>query len=302
MANIQLIFLGTSAMVPTKERNVTSIYLGYKGEGILVDCGEGTQRQMNIAGINRLKIKKILITHWHGDHVAGLLGLIQTIGNSETPPSITLFGPRGTKERFGHLMNACVFTNKVDITLKEIEAKIPAKIFENPEYIIEAVDVMHGTPTLAYSFLEKDMRKINMEKARKLGLREGPLIGKLQQDHDITFKNKKITPDEVSTVVKGKKITFILDTMPCKGCLDLAKDSDIVVMESVYATKLDEKADLYKHMTAQQAAQIASQTNAKKLILTHFSQRYKTTQEIEENAKDIFPETICAYDFMRVKL
>jgi ribonuclease Z len=297
----QITFLGTSSMVPTKERNVTSIYLDYNGEGILVDCGEGTQRQMNIAGLNRLKIKKILITHWHGDHVSGLVGLIQTIGNSETPPSIKIYGPEGTNKHMDHLMKSCVFHNKVELSITEITAKSPKLIFENEDYVIEAANVKHSTPCVAYSFTEKEKRKINMTKAGKFGLVGGPMIGKLKDGKTITFKNKKIKPDDVSRIVEGKRVVFILDTMPCKACTQIADGADILIMESSYATKLDEKADLHKHMTAQQAAQIAHQANAKKLILTHFSQRYKTTEEIEENARDIFPESVCAFDFMKVK-
>ncbi|MFH1439005.1 MAG: ribonuclease Z [Candidatus Woesearchaeota archaeon] len=299
---MEITFLGTSSMVPTKERNVTAIYLDYKGEGILVDCGEGTQRQMNIAGINRLKIKKILLTHWHGDHVSGLIGLIQTLGNNDEPPKIKLFGPEGTKERFGYLLKTCVFQNKVEVDIKEVSAKTPEIIFENRDYKIEAVNVKHGISCLAYSFIEKDFRKINMAKAAKFGLKEGPMIGKLQRGQQISVKGKNIMPDDISKMIKGRKVVFVLDTTTCKSCIDISKEADILIMESVYATKLDEKAEKYRHMTAQQAAQIAHQADAKKLILTHFSQRYKTTEEIEQNARDIFPNSVCAFDFMKIKL
>lgn len=299
---MQITFLGTSAMVPTKDRNVTSIYLEYNGEGILVDCGEGTQRQMNIAGINRLSVKKILITHWHGDHVSGLVGLIQTLGNNDIPPSLKIFGPVGTKEHFGHLMKSCVFNNKVDITLEEVGASSPSKIFGCRDYYIEAVNVKHSTPCLAYAFTENDKRKVDMKKASALGLREGPAIGKLQSGKEVVFKGKTIVPDDVSKVVKGKRVVFVLDTMPCKPCIEISNNADVLVMESVYATDLEEKADQYKHMTAQQAAQIAHQGNVKKLILTHFSQRYQTTEEIEKNARDIFPESVCAFDFMKIRV
>ena len=106
---INITILGTSSMVPTKDRNVQSIYLDYNGEGILFDCGEGTQRQMNIAGINRTKVKKILITHWHGDHVSGLIGLIQTLGNSKYASKLEIYGPKGTKRFMNNLLNSCVF-------------------------------------------------------------------------------------------------------------------------------------------------------------------------------------------------
>ena len=299
---MQLTFLGTSAMVPTKERNASAIYLDFEGEGILFDCGEGTQRQMNIAGINRQKVKKICISHWHGDHVAGLLGLIQTIGNIDNPPDINLFGPTGTKQRFESLMNSCIFDRRVNIKVTEINAQKPEVILSTQNYEILAVNLNHGVPCLGYCFRQKDFRKINMSKARKLGLSEGPKIGRLQNNYNVTHNKKLIKPDDVSKMIKGKKITVIMDTMQCKQCIDLADESDILIIESSYAPNLDEKAKQYKHMTSEQAAQIAHQANVKKLILTHFSQRYKTPQEIEKGAKDIFPEALCAFDFMKIKI
>jgi len=117
---MQITFLGTSCMVPTKERNVTGLFLKYKGEGILFDCGEGTQRQMNITGINRNDVTKILISHWHGDHVGGLMGLIQTLGNRDEPPTIDLYGPKGTKEFIKHLYKGCVFEARVNLRVHEV--------------------------------------------------------------------------------------------------------------------------------------------------------------------------------------
>jgi len=127
-------------------------------------------------------------------------------------------------------------------------------------------------------------------------------LGKLQSGKSITFKEKKITPEQATYVVKGKKLSFIADTVPCNNALELAMNSDILVCESTYAHKLEEKAAEYLHMTAKQAGLLANQAKTKKLILTHFSQRYKTMEEIEDDAKDVFSNTICAYDFMKIKV
>ena len=301
---MKLTFLGTGAMVPTKDRNVQGMYLDYDGEGILIDCGEGTQRQMNIAGINRHKVKKVLISHWHGDHIAGLIGLIQTIGNIDEPGTLKIYGPAGSKERLHHLLNCCDFDLRIDIQLEEVTPKDgePVKFFENDKYELYAVDLKHSIPCNGYALVEKDKRNIDMPKAKKLGLQQGPLLGKLQDGESIEINGKPIHPDEVSTIKKGKKLVFILDTEECIGFSNLAQDADVLVAEATYESSLDEKAEQYKHMTAQTVAQIASQTNVGKLILTHFSQRYKTVDALQEDAKKVFPRTSCAYDFMSVKL
>ncbi|MBN2052246.1 ribonuclease Z [Candidatus Woesearchaeota archaeon] len=300
---MEITMLGTSCMVPTKERNVQGIFVDFKGDGLLFDCGEGTQRQMNIAGINRNRIRKIFITHWHGDHVAGLIGLLQTISNNENPQKVMLFGPRDTKERIAHLMRSVSFEdNRMELEVKEINPNGVEKVSEAEEYYVEAAYLDHKIPCLGYSLVEKDKRKINMAKAKKLGLREGPLIGKLQAGHSVNFKGATITPDDVSHIEKGKKIAIILDTLPCKNAYDLAKEADLLIAESAYTSDLEEKSLEYKHMTTKHAALIATTANVKKLIITHFSQRYKTAKELEEEIKTFFPNSQAAFDFMKIKL
>lgn len=299
---IEMTFLGTSSMVPTKDRNVQGIYLDYKGEGILVDCGEGSQRQMNIAGINRLKVKKILISHWHGDHVSGMIGLIQTIGNVPEPGTLIIFGPQGTKEKMHHLLNSCIFDLRIEIEVNELNIKNKAVIYENEDYMIEAAPLDHSVPVLGYTFIEKEKRKINMAKAKKLGIPEGPLIGKLQSGKTVKHDGKEIHPDDVSTLTAPKKIAFILDTTLTKNCYELAQNADVLVTEATYLSEQKKQAEQYKHMTTEGAALIANNSNVKKLILTHFSQRYKSLHELEKEAKEIFPNTFLAFDFMKVKL
>ncbi len=301
---MKIVFLGTGGMVPTKDRNVQSTYLEYRGEGILMDCGEGTQRQMNLAGINRIKVRKILISHWHGDHVAGLIGLIQTLGNIDEPGTVRLYGPEGTKDYLDHMLKCCSFDMRLDLQVQEIrpEDDEPVTFFENDRYELQAVRLRHSTPCLGYAFVEKDQRNISMAKAEKLGLEEGPVLGRLQKGETITKDGETISPDDVSTIKKGRKVSFALDTEPCPGLNNLARDADIFIAEATYESSLDEKAEEYKHLTAQLVAQVASQENVKKLYLTHFSQRYKTPEKLEEDARKVFPDTVCAYDFLQVKL
>jgi len=168
--------------------------------------------------------------------------------------------------------------------------------------ILKAKPLEHGIETLGYSFIEKDKRKIEVNKLKKFNLKEGPLIGKLQDGKSIIFKGKKVKADDVSTVIKGRKVTIINDTLPCKNADLLAKNSDLLICEATYSSKLEEKSEEYKHMTAKQAAEMANRVNAKKLALTHFSARYKNTLELEEDARNYFDNAACAEDFMRINL
>ncbi|MFT4297894.1 MAG: ribonuclease Z [Candidatus Woesearchaeota archaeon] len=301
---INLTLLGTSCMVPTKERNVSAFYLEYNGEGILIDCGEGTQRQMNIANINRNKVRKILISHWHADHISGILGLLHTMSNNQDLKSIEIFGPKGSKENFSNLMK-CTSIGKIsELNLKVTEV-IPSKLtrfYENDDYYLEAVALDHNLPALAYSFVEKDRRRIAVSKVKKAGLPEGPLIGKLQQGKNIVFNGKKYDSDDLTYIVKGKKLSFVLDTSYTKNIIDIAKNADLLLCEATYLDKHLEKGEQYKHLTVKQAAQIAHSSNVLKLVMTHFSQRYKDMTELEKEAKDIFPESYIGFDFMKFKI
>ncbi|NQU98316.1 ribonuclease Z [Candidatus Woesearchaeota archaeon] len=299
---MQLTFLGTSCMVPTKERNVQGIYMSYKAEGILIDCGEGTQRQMNLAGINRNKVNTILVTHWHGDHVGGIIGLLQTISDKDNPPKIEIYGPKGTKKRVRHLLDSVVFDgSNLNLNIFELNPKKVETFKEKDDFYLQCAPMEHSTPCVAYSFVEKDKRKINIAKAKKLGLKEGPSLGKLQNEKSVVVNGKKIFPDDISTIKKGRKLTFIFDTIPTENCYEIAENADLLVTEAVYLPKLRENADKYKHLTTQDAGLIANKANVKKLIVTHFSQRYKSGNEIEEDIKTYFANSETAYDFKKVK-
>jgi len=296
---MNITFLGTSCMVPTKQRNHTGIFLSYSSEGILVDCGEGTQRQMKLAGIKLPKITKILLTHWHGDHVLGLPGLLQSLTASEHNKTLHIYGPHGTKMFMRKLLDLFFFNASYEIVVHEIQKGV---FFENEQFKLEAFPLEHAVATLGYSFIEKDRRRIKMDYIKKLGIPEGPLLGELQRGKSIIFKGKRVMPNEATYIVKGKKLTIILDTVLCDSCYKLSKNADLLICEAAYTSKLEDKAIENKHMTAKQAALIASQSNVKKLILTHFSPRYKNTQEIEEDARTFFDNVVCAEDFMKIRL
>ncbi len=296
---MNITFLGTTCMTPTKDRNPIATFISYKNEGILVDCGEGTQRQMKIAGIKPTKVTIILLSHWHGDHVIGLPGLLQTMAASEYNRTLHIYGPPGTKKRFKAMFEAFVFDNKIDMELHDIKEGI---FLKKRDFRISALKLDHRIDCYGFRFVEEDRRKIKMDVTKKLGIPEGPLLGKLQDGKSITFKGKRITPKQVTYTVKGKVIAVIADTLLCNNCYKLAQDADLLVCEAAFTSKLEDKARQYFHLTARQAANIASQSNVKKLVLTHFSARYKNTHELQEDAQAIFENVVCAEDFMQIKI
>ncbi len=286
-------------MQPTKERNHSSFLLSFNQENILFDCGEGTQRQLRIAGLKPAKISKLLISHWHGDHVFGISGLLSSMGADQYAKKLQIFGPKGSKKYLEHLLKSFAAKDIIDFEVHEVKS---GKIFENEDFELEAYPLQHSTDTIGFVFHEKDRLRINMAKADKLGLKEGPLMGKLQQGKDIEWNGKKIKAKDVTYFVKGRKIGYIADTLPCMGADKIAKDCDLLISEGTHLSDIGEKTEKYMHLSVKDAALIASKNNAKKLVITHISPRYKSISDIVEEANNFFPNTIIAADLMRIKV
>ena len=297
MENISLLFLGTSNAIPTKKRSHSSILLSYKNENILIDCGEGTQRQFRIANISPTKITRILITHWHGDHILGLPGLLQTLAMSDYRKTLHLYGPKGSKQAIRIIDKIA----RIKIKLKVHE--VSNKVFESNDFIVQASPMKHQTPTLAYSFAIKDKLRLDKTKLKKFKLPNSPLLRELQQGKSIKYKGLRITPSQIAKIEKGRKITFITDTKLNPNAVKLAKSSDIIVSEASFSSKEKSQASSYLHLTAEQAAQIAKKSKSKSLILTHISQRYEHNPEIILNeAKKVFRNTTLAKDFDKIEI
>ncbi len=302
----EIIFLGTSSMIPTKERNHSSVYLKHDNLSLLFDCGEGTQRQMKFAGIKPSKIKDIFITHWHGDHVLGLPGMLQTIASSVKgcedceQRKVRIFGPVETEDRIKHMLKAFSFQSDLDIEIEEIKGD--GCVFENGDVVINAYYLEHSVPCVGYSFTVKDQLLIDKNELKKLGIKEGPELKKLKEKKDIVVNGKKHSYKKLTRVKKGYKIGYAVDTRPCNGLIKIAENCDVLIAESTYGSKNHELAVKNFHMTAKEIALIASQNNVSKLIITHFSQRYKSVDTLLNEARDYFPNTVAAYDFMKVKI
>jgi len=297
---INITFLGTSHAVPTKEKNQTSILVRYGSQGILVDCGEGTQRQFKIIGLSPTKITKILITHWHGDHILGLPGLLQTLALGNYSKVLEIYGPRGTKEFMGRILNMFIFREKIKVNVHEVSEGI---FFENRDFYLEAKKMKHKAPCLAYSFVEKKKFKIDMTKLKKVGFKEGPWLKALQEGKDAKVDGKVISFKKYTKESEGKKISFILDTAINENCLEIAKNADLLISEACFLKSEEALAEERDHLTAEQIALVAKKAKVKKLILTHISQRYDRREKIVlDEAKKIFKNSELAKDFMKVSL
>ncbi len=296
---MEITFLGTSFAIPTKRRNHTAILLTNEGENILVDCGEGTQRQFRKAGLNPCKITKLLITHWHGDHVFGIMGLLRTLALSGYSKTLHIYGPKGTSYKMEKIIDT--FIKEVEIGLEVHEISSDGQIYDG-EVVINAYKMDHGIPCVAYTIEQKTKVKMDVAKLKKLGV-QGPLVGELQRGKDITYEGKKIKSKDVTFLQKGKKVAFVLDTKLNDNCVKAAKDADVLICEATYLEEDKEKAEENKHLTSAQGGEIAKKAKAKALYLTHISQRYETREDqIVKEARNKFKNSFIAQDLMRVEV
>lgn len=291
---IKLTFLGTSDSIPSAKRNHTAILLTYDGENILVDCGEGTQRQFRKIGLNPCKITRILLTHKHADHSLGLIGLLKTIALSGYNKELFICGPRGTKEFMENLFRAFGKIDEYKISIEEVGGKF----FETDDFYLEAERMTHGVPCNAYSFVKKGRLRIDREKLKKTKIPNSPILGKLKEGKDIVYDGKKYLAKNLTYKEDDLKISFVLDTSINNQVINLVKNSDLLVCEASYSSEWEDKAKEFHHLTSKQAGEIAKKSGSKKLIITHISQRHeRETDKILAEAKKVFKNTVLVNDF-----
>ena len=297
---MEIILLGTSSAVHSYTRNHPAIILKAFGETMLFDCGEGTQRQLIFAKVSPMKISKIFLSHYHGDHILGLPGLLQSMNFRGREKKLTIYGPKGLYDLKDSLFK--LGYSKIEFPIEFIE--IGSQTIESDEdYIIKSQHVNHNVPCLAYSVEELKKPRFNREKAIELGVPVGPDFGRLHNGEEVEIDGKIIKPEQVlGPPRKGNKITYSGDTTPCSEMVDFAKDSTILIHESTYMSEDADKAVENFHSTSADAAKIAKDSNSKELILTHFSTRYTQTDGLLKEAKEIFENTKLAKDFMKIDI
>lgn len=292
-SKIKIIFLGTSAQIPTAKRNHSGILLNYKEENILFDCGEGTQRQFRKAKLNPCKITRIAITHIHGDHIFGLPGLLSTLNFSGYNKELIIYCPKGARKIIEEFIDVEHLKNGFKIKILEVIGKF----YENSEFYLEAESMHHGLPTNAYNFVIKDKLRIDKSKLKKYKIEHGPMLKNLKEGKDIIYKGKKYKAKDLLYGEKGKKISFVMDTLFNNKIVKFVKDADLLICDSSFSSENSKEAKEHLHLTAKQDGEIAKTAKAKKLVLTHISQRYDNhIKGLLEDAKKSFKNVSVAED------
>ncbi|MBM3228483.1 ribonuclease Z [Candidatus Pacearchaeota archaeon] len=295
----KITFLGTSDSVPSAVRNHPAVLLTYFGENILIDCGEGTQRQIRKAKKNPCKITRILITHWHADHVLGIPGLLKTLALSGYNKTLFVYGPKGTSELMKNLLNLFGIQKEYPIVVKDVIGKF----FENEDFSIEAESMTHRIPCNAYKFILKGKMKIDKKKLNRFKISEGPHLKNLKEGKNISYAGKKYSAKNLISKERDRIISFVLDTSFNSKITPFVKNSDIFVCESTFTSELEAKAKEYQHLTVSQVAKIAKKAKIRKLFLTHISQRFsRNLKKVLEEAKKIFKESYLPFDLDIVEI
>lgn len=295
----EILFLGTSASAPSARRGLSAQIVSHNEYRFLVDCGEGTQRQILQSGAGFKRLTRVLLTHGHLDHILGLGGLMSTFLRWEAIEELEIYGGRQTLDRVHDLLYGVVLRgNQPPMPLRLLEIK-PGVIFETDDFSVTAFPVTHrGPDCLGYAFEDKARRPFLSEKADALGIPFGPERSRLVAGETITLADgKRVTPDDVlGPLERGTKLVVVGDTGQTDNLVEVARDADALVIESTY---LDEDADMaaeFSHLTARMGAELATKAGVKKLILTHLSRRYREKDVLVE-AQSLFPNVSVARDF-----
>ncbi|MEA5573346.1 ribonuclease Z [Calothrix sp. UHCC 0171] len=306
---MQITFLGTSSGVPTRSRNVSSVALrlSQRAELWLLDCGEGTQHQILRSELKVSQLSRIFITHMHGDHIFGLMGLLASCGLAGNVDRVDIYGPAGLND----YLQACSRYSHTHFSYPvKVHTVKPGIIYEDDEYTVVCNQLHHRVTAFGYRIVEKDRTgRFDVEKAKAMQIPPGRVYGQLKRGETVTLNDGRVIhgselcgPTEI-----GRKIAYCTDTVYCDTAVELAEDADVLIHEATFAHQDSEMAFQRLHSTTTMAAQTALVAGAHRLIMTHFSPRYAPGNAIElkdllQEARAIFPKTEMAYDFMNYEV
>jgi ribonuclease Z len=297
---LSITFLGTSASIPTIDRNVAGLAVQREGETILFDCGEGNQRQMMRYGVG-FTFREIFFTHYHADHLLGVTGLLRTMGLQDRSAPVVLYGPKGAQRVLGAAIALGIERNKFPVEILEVK---PGDRLARDDYDILVFETEHRADTVGFALVEHTrLGRFNPTRARELGIPEGPLWGELHRGRVITLPDgRTVGPAElVGAPRRGRAVVYTGDTRPHLAVIEAARGADLLVHEATFGGDEQDRARETGHSTAAEAARVAAEAGVRRLVLTHISSRYnRDTSELLAEAKAVFPETIIARDGMQL--
>ncbi len=301
MSAREVLFLGTASQVPTRTRAHNALFLAWDDLGVLFDPGEGAQRQMTFAGLSSTRITHVVLTHFHGDHCLGLPGVLQRLSLDGVPHPVEVLYPEGGQVYFDRLREASLFRGGVRLVPRPL--RVPAgevrQVARWGKVTVSAALLDHGVECLGYRLQEDDGRRMVPELLERAGVR-GPAVGELRRRGEVTVEGRAVRLDEVSVPRRGQAFALVLDTRPCPTAEELARGADLLVCEATFLGGEAREAFDYHHMTAAQAAELARRVGVRRLALTHFSQRYLTSDGHRAEAAERHPDVFVAEDLSRL--
>lgn len=295
----ELVVLGTSSQVPTRYRNHNGYLLRWDAEGLLFDPGEGTQRQMLLAGVSVSSVTRLCLTHFHGDHCLGVPGLIQRLSLDEAQHPVYAHFPASGQAYFDRLRHGSIFYDRGDV--REVPVADDGLVATGAFGSLEVRRLDHSVEAVGYRLVEPDGWHFSSELLGRFGI-SGPAVGELEQAGSIDLGGRVVELSDVTIRRRGQRFAFVMDTRLCDAVYALADGADLLVIESTFLQADAELATQYGHLTARQAAQVAQQCGVRRLVLTHFSQRYTDgSQRYRDEAGEAYSgDLVIAEDLMRV--
>lgn len=290
--------LGTASQVPTRHRNHNGYLLRWDDQGLLFDPGEGTQRQLLLAGISAGTVTRLCLTHFHGDHCLGVPGVLQRMSLDGTPHAVHAHYPASGQEFFARLRHASIFHDTTDV--REHPVNTDGPVATGTFGVLEARRLDHSVDSIGYRLVEPDGRRMLPELLGRFGI-TGAAIGQLQRAGTVRVNGRLVQLAEVSEPRRGQRFAFVMDTRLCDSVYALADGADMLVIEATFLAEDAELARSYGHLTAGQAARVAAECKVRRLVLTHFSQRYPDTSRYRDEAAAVFDgDLVIAEDLTRI--
>ena len=302
MNQVRLVFLGTGAGTPSRERNLAAVALVMDGRALLFDCGEGTQQQILRGSVRAGAIEAIFISHMHGDHLYGLPGLLATMSLHGRAEPLAVFGPERVAHYLRGVYEASHAHTSFDLTIPAVS---DGAMIGRDGYDVHVRLLDHTAPCLGFCVVEHDRPgTFDLARAQALGIPAGPLYGALQKGSDVTLDDGRVvrSAEVVGPPHAGRRIAYCTDTRPCRATAELARGADVLVHEATYGDDMAAEAGERGHSTAAEAARVAAEAGVQRLVLTHISPRYADAAPLLAEARAIFANTELAADFLELEV